>query len=557
MLSGSDGLPDPNRRERLVTGAAGPVELEIGPAGDLFYVDLLGGKVHRIVYTPGDQAPTAVASASRTSGAAPLTVDFDASGSSDPDPGDTISYAWDFTSDGAVDSTATRASFTYRSAGRYLATLRVTDDQGLSWTDAVAITVGNTSPAVTIDAPSPSSTWRIGDRIQFSGHATDAEDGNLPAVALRWSLALHHCATPTDCHVHPLQDFAGVASGSFVAPDHDYPSWLELRLSGTDSGGLTDAVSVRLDARAVNLTFASSPSGLVLAVGSQAGTAPLTRTVIAGSTISVGAPWPQTLSGAAYAFSSWSDGGAQSHTVTAPDVPTTYTARYARYTPAYWYLRNANSTGSYQTKVAFGQAGDTPVVGDWNADGTDTVGTFRDGSWWLRNSNTSGPYELEFRYGGAGDRPVVGDWDGDGDQTAGVFRSGVWYLRNGNSAGGVNVKFSYGWTSDIPVVGDWNGDGIDTPGVFRSGVWYLRNANSAGQADVKFGYGKTGDIPVVGDWNGDGIDTVGVIRNGVWYLRNGNSAGGVNVQLTYGSVGQLPVVGDWNGDGTTTIGTFR
>jgi hypothetical protein len=36
-----------------------------------------------------------------------------------------------------------------------------------------------------------------------------------------------------------VQTFTGVASGSFGAPDHEYPSYLELELTATDSGGLT------------------------------------------------------------------------------------------------------------------------------------------------------------------------------------------------------------------------------------------------------------------------------------------------------------------------------
>ena len=62
--------------------------------------------------------------------------------------------------------------------------------------------------------------------INFSGSGTDPQDGTLPASALSWSLILHHC--PSNCHSHPLQDFVGVASGSFTAPDHEYPSSLEL-----------------------------------------------------------------------------------------------------------------------------------------------------------------------------------------------------------------------------------------------------------------------------------------------------------------------------------------
>ncbi|HZC98723.1 MAG TPA: PQQ-dependent sugar dehydrogenase [Actinomycetes bacterium] len=468
MLKGTNGLPDPSQRERLVTGAGGPVDLKIGPGGDLFYVDFLGGKVHRIVYTSGNQAPVAVATASRTSGAAPLTVNFDGSGSSDPDSGDTISYAWDFTSNGTVDSTAAQTSFTYQTTGQYLATLRVTDNHGASSTDAVAITVGNTPPVVTIDTPVPSLTWKVGDTIKFSGHASDSEDGSLPASSLSWSLALHHCATSTSCHTHPLQDFPGVTGGSFAAPDHDYPSWLELSLKATDSGGLRDSVSIRLDPKTVNLTFATSPSGLRLAVGSQTSVAPFIRRVIVGSANSVSAPWPQTLSGGTYAFSSWSDGGARNHTVIAPAAPKTYTARFVKYSPTYWRLKNSYTTSTPDLTISYGKVGDIPVVGDWNGDGIDTPGVFRDGVWYLRNSNTTGPYDLKISYGRTGDVPLTGDWNGDGIDTIGVRRGArTWYLRNFNTTGPANMKIFYGKTGDKPVTGNWNGDRRDTIGTFR------------------------------------------------------------------------------------------
>ena len=125
-----------------------------------------------------------------------------------------------------------------------------------------------------------------------------------------------------------MQDFAGVTSGSFVAPDHEYPSYLELRLTATDSGGLTDTKSVRLDPKTVALTFQSEPAGLQLTVGSSSETTPFSRTVIAGSKNSVSALSPQTLGGINYAFASWSDGGAQSHDIVAPDTAATYTATY-------------------------------------------------------------------------------------------------------------------------------------------------------------------------------------------------------------------------------------
>jgi hypothetical protein len=62
----------------------------------------------------------------------------------------------------------------------------------------------------------------------------------------------------------PLQGYEGVAGGQFTTPDQEYPSYLELRLTATDSRGITDTESVRLDPQTVQLSFQSNPSGLQL-----------------------------------------------------------------------------------------------------------------------------------------------------------------------------------------------------------------------------------------------------------------------------------------------------
>ena len=339
MLPGTNGLPDPSQLQSFVGvdatgGAAGhPVDLKIGPGGDLFYVDMDDGTVHRITYTAANQPPTAVITASPTNGPAPLTVSFDGTGSTDPE-GKPLSYSWDLNGDGTFgDATGPTASYTYTTAGVYHPSLRVTDDQGASDTTSVTVTAGNTAPVAVIDSPAPTLTWKVGDTISFSGHATDTQDGTLPASALSWSLILHHCFTPTDCHTHLIQTVTGVSSGSFTAPDHEYPCWLEVQLTATDSGGLTSTTSVRLDPKTVVLTFKTNPGGLVLsdlAVNEASVKTPFSVTVVVGSANSVSAPSPQQFNKSTYYFTSWSDGGPQSHTITAPAVNTTYTATYRK-----------------------------------------------------------------------------------------------------------------------------------------------------------------------------------------------------------------------------------
>jgi glucose/arabinose dehydrogenase len=331
MPRGGNGLPNPGAIQPFVVDPnSHPVDLEADPAsGDLFYANFDGGQVRRIQYLGANNPPSAVATANPTSGPAPLTVQFDGSGSSDPD-GDPLTYSWDLNGDGTYgDATTVNPSFTYTTAGTYNVTLKVTDSHGASTVSAqVTITVGagNTPPSPVIDTPAASLTWAVGDTINFSGHATDAQDGTLPASALSWSIILHHCTT--GCHTHLVQTSTG-ATGSFSAPDHDYPSYLEIQLTATDSGGMSATTSVTLQPKTVNLSFQSNPSGLQLTAGPTTAKAPFTITAIQNATIQLIAP-DQRFRGKTYTFMSWSDSGAQTHTIRAPATATTYTATFQR-----------------------------------------------------------------------------------------------------------------------------------------------------------------------------------------------------------------------------------
>jgi glucose/arabinose dehydrogenase len=320
MLPGSSGLPDPTHIEAFAAGTAGaysPVDLQTGPGGDLYYVDLLGGTIRRIRYYPNDRPPVPVLSASATSGLVPLTVHFDASGSSDPDA-DPLTYSWDLDGNGTYgDAAGPTATYTYTTAGPRTVGVRVSDPLGATATATVVIAAGNTPPSATITTPLSTLTWKVNDVISFSGTGTDTQDGTLPASAFTWTLDIRHCPTVSTCHTHPVQTWTGVKSGSFVAPDHEYPSHLELWLTVKDSGGLTDTKLVELYPKTATLSLASSPTGASIGVGSVAQLTPFSLTVITGSTQSVTAP-DQTLGAQPYAFSSWSDGGAQSHQVTVP-----------------------------------------------------------------------------------------------------------------------------------------------------------------------------------------------------------------------------------------------
>jgi hypothetical protein len=208
-------------------------------------------------------------------------------------------------------------------------------------------------------------------------------------------------------------------------------------------------------------------------------------------------------------------------------------------------------------RLGFGQPGDVPLWGDWNGDGIDTPGVWRNGTFYLRNSNTPGPADITISLGGTGDIPVVGDWTGSHVTRVGIFNGSFFYLKTANTTAASTINVNFGQPGDRPLAGDWNGDGIDTIGVQRGSTFLLRNTNTAGGADLSFSFGLATDVGIAGDWNGDGVDTVGVFRNGTFFLRNTNTSGVADVTLNYGAFGDLPIAGDLEGSHRDNVGFFR
>ena len=317
-----DSAPDAGSVEVFRPAAVTPVELEFGPNGSLYYADLNDGEIRQISYN----APTAAITATPKTGPVPLEVHFTGHDSTDPDNPGPLTYDWDFDGDGTYDSSAVDPTHTYTQPGSYTARLRVTDPNDPTHTpgfDSVRIDVSNSAPVPTIDTPSPTLHWSVGNQISFSGSAVDPEDGVLPASNLDWKIIVLHC--PAGCHEHELTTRDGVDHGTFTAPDHDYPSSLVLELTATDQYGLATTSRVQIDPNTVDVVLNSDPLGATVTLDGTTGPAPVSQTVIAGSRHSVsavpdymGVPW-----------SSWSDGGALAHDVTVTPDAASFTATFA------------------------------------------------------------------------------------------------------------------------------------------------------------------------------------------------------------------------------------
>ena len=187
----------------------------------------------------------------------------------------------------------------------------------------------------------------------------------------------------------------------------------------------------------------------------------------------------------------------------------------------------------------------------------------RTGEWYLRDP-TSGE-TTSFYYGNPGDRPFVGDWDCDGTETPGLYRQrdGYVYLRNSNTQGYAHLKFFFGNPGDVPLAGDWNGDGCDTVSLYRpsEGRFYVINTLGSedaglGAAELSYTFGNPGDTPFAGDFDGDGVDTFGVARNGRVYLSNTHGGASAATEFDFGDRADPLLAGAWTAGGDT-IASYR
>jgi hypothetical protein len=223
----------------------------------------------------------------------------------------------------------------------------VSDGRGGTDTGTVAIQAGNTPPAATISSPASTARFAVGQTITLTGSASDAEDGALGSGQLSWTVLLHH-----NSHTHP---YFGPSSGNnltFQAPAPEdlaatTTSYLEIYLTATDSSGASTTVRRDMQPQLVSVTLDSAPAGLSLNVNGATVNTPAMVTSWAAYRLGVNAPTQTDSAGRTWAFSSWSDGGAQSHTIVTPTNPATYTATFVGSSTPLDIVQYANDTTGF------------------------------------------------------------------------------------------------------------------------------------------------------------------------------------------------------------------
>ena len=257
-------------------GQRGPVAMAFGPheGGQALYytTGFNGGEVRRITSTgDANRPPTAVVEANPTSGSCPSRS------TSTPPVAPTLTRATHLPTCG-TSATALRPRPPHHHdhphllhQGTYTASLRVEDNHGATLRPcnrAHRRWQPGTNPA--IESPSADLLFRVGQQITLSGSATDPEDGQCHEGVL----GVGGPQTPQRRPHPPVLSESGNDLTITAPMPEDLSStgagnYLEVRLTATDSDGLSKTVTREVQPNRVNVSFATNPSGLSLLINGQ------------------------------------------------------------------------------------------------------------------------------------------------------------------------------------------------------------------------------------------------------------------------------------------------
>jgi glucose/arabinose dehydrogenase/regulation of enolase protein 1 (concanavalin A-like superfamily) len=313
-------------------------DLQEGPDGNLYFVSIFNSSFSEI-YTTGPFPPTASISSSPNAGLAPLSVQFSSAGSSDP-YGLPLTYSWNF-GDGSPVSTLANPSHNYTTNGTYTATLTVSNGtQNAS--ASIQVVVGNTPPSASITSPVVNATYNGGNTISFSGTATDAKDGTLPASDYTWQVDFYSngVAQPFYSYEVPQPFYgpvSGVTSGSFQIPQdlsNNSSTFYRITMTVVDSLGLQTVVTRDIHPNTTNWSVNTNVAGAAYVVDGTWHTSPYSSQDGVGiKHVLTGVPL-QTVGANRYRFNGWADGSALTDSFTTTASSASFTANYDQVTNA-------------------------------------------------------------------------------------------------------------------------------------------------------------------------------------------------------------------------------
>jgi PKD repeat protein len=243
-----DGNDRPLKVDQFVNANTNVTSMAVDPiSGALYYVHLgaTAQEVRKISYAL-NTVPVAVATANKTYGPGPLTVQFSGITSSDPQ-GRPISYEWNF-GDNTDRSTAVNPLHVFEAPVNtptaYNVTLKVTNDLGQFSTALLRISVNNTPPSVAITSLANTTTYpvTVDTNVPLTASVSDAEQGQT-GLNYAWQVTMHH-----NNHVHNEPIDTNPSTSATISPagcngeEYHY----SITLTVTDNLGLSASDQVIL-----------------------------------------------------------------------------------------------------------------------------------------------------------------------------------------------------------------------------------------------------------------------------------------------------------------------
>lgn len=408
LEAGEDGMPDPAKARHFARAVTGIVDLEEGPDGSLYYLDVTGTTARRLRHTgagTGNLPPVIVAAgADPSSGAAPLLTTLTAT-ATDPEAAP-LTYAWDLDGNGSFETPGSSVAATYGNPGTFTPTVRVSDAVGGSVTRSVTVTVTG-SDSIAITAP---GNWSVGDLVNLGAAIEPAPPPGV-TWSFSWDVDLRHCTA--GCHAHELVTGSGPAP-QFAAPDHEYPTTIEVGVTAVSSTGASLTATRRLDPATVVVTATTDPPGGVIVDSRGDHVTPHTVTVIRNSAVSLSVPVTQDIGGRPMAFTGWSTGSTARTISFQPLSNTSVAANYSASGPGTTTSTTSSTSTSTSTTAppppacptrleaeAAALAGVQVDVNWPSHSGTGVIGWFDtvgDAVTWTVDVPTTGPYPLTWQY---------------------------------------------------------------------------------------------------------------------------------------------------------------
>jgi glucose/arabinose dehydrogenase len=322
----------------------GVIDLMFDPASRSLYYTLganyidnnIQGVIRRLRYVgPGNRPPTAAINASVRAGQLPLTVQFSAAGSTDPD-GDALTFEWSF-GDGSAPVTGAAPAHVFTKAQPSVVALTAIDAAGLRSTPAtLTVYPGNRPPQVTITAPERALRFAVGDVVTLRGSAADPDSGPMADSTISWRVILHHvpASNITQRHTHPFFSGTGNNLAMQAAPepedlDTTRLGYLEIQMTATEPGGPSTTITQTLEPGRISLNFDSAPLPFLAKVNERELMMPASLYVWPNQQLIVSVPDVQTgLGDGRMRFDAWSDSQQRERTFRAPASAATYRALF-------------------------------------------------------------------------------------------------------------------------------------------------------------------------------------------------------------------------------------